>query len=96
LENDTHIDWAEAINFHSDKKMKSLEELESIYSQPQLAQNDPIIVYCQSGIRSAHTAFVLTQLLNYKNVKNYDGFWTEWSYYSDLLFEIDHSTQTNN
>lgn len=84
------------INFHSDKKMKSLEELEFIYSQLQLAQNGPIIVYSHNGVRLAHTTFVLTQLLNYKNVKNYDGFFIEWSYYSDLTFEIDHSTQTNN
>ncbi len=67
--NSVHIDWAEAINFHSDKKIKSLEELESIYSQLQLAQNDLIIVFYHSGVRSAHTTFVLIQLLNYKNVK---------------------------
>lgn len=94
--NSVHIDWAEAINFHSDKKIKSIEELESIYGQLQIGKEDPIIIYCHSGVRSAHTTFVLTQLLNYKNVKNYDGSWTEWSYYSDLPFEIDHLTQTNN
>tara|TARA_B110000046_G_scaffold112201_1_gene119351 strand:- start:48227 stop:48514 length:288 start_codon:yes stop_codon:yes gene_type:complete len=93
--NSVHIDCAEAINFHSDKKIKSLEELESIYSQLQLAQNDLIIVLYHSGVLSAHTTFVLIQLLNYKNVKNYDGSWTEWSYYSNLPFEIDHLTQTN-
>ena len=94
--NSVHIDWAEAINFDSDKKIKSLEALESIYGQLQIEKEDPIIVYCHSGVRSAHTTFVLTQVLNYKNVKNYDGSWTEWSYYSDLPFEIDHLTQTIN
>ena len=94
--NSVHIDWAEAINFHSNKKIKSLEALESIYNQLQIEKEDPIIVYCHSGVRSAHTTFVLTQVLKYKNVKNYDGSWTEWSYYSDLPFEIDHLTQTIN
>jgi len=76
--------------------MKPLEALDSIYGQLQVGKEDPIIVYCHSGVRSAHTTFVLTQLLNYNNVKNYDGSWTEWSYYSDLPFELDYLTQTNN
>jgi thiosulfate/3-mercaptopyruvate sulfurtransferase len=94
--NSVHIDWAEAINFHGNKKIKTLEALESIYGQLQIGKEDPIIVYCHSGVRSAHTTFILTQLLNYKNVKNYDGSWTEWSYYNDLPFEIVDLTQTNN
>lgn len=94
--NSVHIDWAEAINYNGNKKIKSLEALETIYSQLQMGKEDPIIVYCHSGVRSAHTTFILTQLLKYKNVKNYDGSWTEWSYYSDLPFEIDHLTQTIN
>ena len=53
--------------------MKPLEALDSIYGQLQVGKEDPIIVYCHSGVRSAHTTFVLTQLLSYNNVKNYDG-----------------------
>jgi len=94
IPNSVHIDWAEAINYGGDQRFKSIEELEEIYSKLNVAKEDPIIVYCHSGVRSAHTSFVLTQLLGYKNVKNYDGSWTEWSYFNDLPFETDSITTT--
>ena len=84
-----HIDWAEAFNYSGDKRIKPVEELKIIYNKLNIKKNDPIIVYCHSGVRSAHTTFVLTQLLGYKNVKNYDGSWTEWSYFNDLPFKKD-------
>jgi thiosulfate/3-mercaptopyruvate sulfurtransferase len=82
-----HVDWAEAINYDGDMRMKPLQDLETIYEKLDIKKDDPIIVYCHSGVRSAHTTFVLTQLLGYKNVKNYDGSWTEWSYFNNLPFE---------
>tara|TARA_R110000787_G_scaffold201935_1_gene312726 strand:- start:10971 stop:11894 length:924 start_codon:yes stop_codon:yes gene_type:complete len=87
-----HIDWAEAIDYNGDKRIKSLQDLERIYSKLKITKEDPIIVYCHSGVRSAHTTFVLTQLLGYNNVKNYDGSWTEWSYFNDLPLESDSLT----
>lgn len=82
-----HIDWANAINYEGDKKLKSLKDLSKIYQKKlNIKKNDLIILYCHSGVRSAHTTFVLTQLLGYKNVKNYDGSWIEWSYYNDLPY----------
>lgn len=84
-----HIDWAEAINYNGDKRIKSQEDLEDIYGPLNMAKNDSIIVYCHSGVRSAHTSFVLSQLLGYKNVRNYDGSWTEWSYFDDSSVERD-------
>lgn len=81
------IDWAEAINYHTDKSLKSVEELEKIYNRLGVEKNHPILVYCHSGVRSAHTTFVLTQILMYKNVKNYDGSWTEWSHHDELPIE---------
>lgn len=90
--NSIWIDWTNAIEYHSDKKLKSIQKLDSIYSAIIPSKNDSVIVYCHSGVRSAHTTFVLTQLLNYKNVKNYDGSWSEWSYYNDLPFEKDSIT----
>lgn len=84
IPNSKLIDWAEAINFNGDKKLKSITELKEIYADISHDKNDTIFVYCHSGVRSAHTAFVLTQILGYKNVLNYDGSWTEWSYYKEL------------
>ena len=43
-----------------------------------LKPDDDVIVYCRIGERSSHTWFVLTHLLGYKRVRNYDGSWTEW------------------
>ncbi len=84
-----NIDWAEAVNFNGDKKFKTAQELETLYSQIAPNKNDAIIVYCHSGVRSAHTTFVLTQLLDYKNVRNYDGSWIEWTYHNQLSLKED-------
>ena len=92
IPNAIQIDWANAINYHGDKKFKSTEELKEIYKEVLAYSDDTVITYCQSGTRSAHTTFVLTQLLGMKNVKNYDGSWIEWSYFNDLPFEKDSIT----
>ncbi|MBQ0732922.1 sulfurtransferase [Aquimarina celericrescens] len=86
------IDWAEAIDYEGTQKFRSYDELEKIYSRMGASKTDLIISYCHSGVRSAHTTFVLTELLGYKNVKNYDGSWVEWSYFNGLPFEQDSIT----
>ena len=96
IPNSVHIDWTETINYGGDKRIKSLQELEIIYSKLNINKNDSIILYCHSGVRSAHTTFVLTQLLGFNNVKNYDGSWVEWSYFNDLPIERDSITQIKN
>ena len=54
-------------------------KLRAIYEQEcGLKQNDPVVAYCRIGERSSLTWFVLTYLLGYPNVRNYDGSWTEW------------------
>ena len=89
IANSIHLDWAEAIHYNTDKKLKSIETLKNIYiNKLKLKKNDSIILYCHSGVRSAHTTFVLTQLLGFKNVKNYDGSWIEWSHFKELPFKI--------
>ncbi len=92
LPNSMHIDWTEAVNYNGNQRFKPIEDLEIIYSKLNINKKDSIILYCHSGVRSAHTTFVLTQLLGYQNVKNYDGSWTEWSYFNDLPFESDSIT----
>ncbi|WP_081661819.1 sulfurtransferase [Gillisia sp. JM1] len=92
IPNSKSIDWAKSVNYNGDNKMKSTEDLVQIYSELGASKNDTIIAYCHSGVRSAHTTFVLTQLLGYKNVKNYDGSWTEWSQFDDLSFDQDSIT----
>lgn len=84
-----HIDWADNINYHGNQRLKSIKELETIYNKLNIKKTDSIILYCHSGVRSAHTTFVLTQLLGYKNVMNYDGSWTEWSHLDDLPIDND-------
>ncbi|MDC8005830.1 sulfurtransferase [Aureisphaera galaxeae] len=86
------IDWVEAVDFDNNGKLKSLEELKGIYAALGTDKNRPIVVYCHSGVRSAHTTFVLTELLGYKNVRNYDGSWTEWSHMEHFPVETDSTT----
>jgi thiosulfate/3-mercaptopyruvate sulfurtransferase len=71
------VPWARAAN--EDGTFKSREELEDIYLKEQgLSPADDVVAYCRIGERSSHTWFVLTQLLGFEKVRNYDGSWTEW------------------
>ncbi len=70
------IPWAQAVR--EDGTFKSKEELEELYGGKGVLSGDPIIAYCRIGERSAHTWFVLHELLGRNDVKNYDGSWTEW------------------
>ncbi|BCL81576.1 sulfurtransferase [Ktedonobacteria bacterium brp13] len=70
------IPWAVAAN--ADGTFKSTEELQNIYEAKDITPDKEVISYCRIGERSAHTWFVLTRLLGYPNVRNYDGSWTEW------------------
>jgi thiosulfate/3-mercaptopyruvate sulfurtransferase len=71
------VPWAQAVK--EDGTFKSREELEELYTgKGVLTESDPVIAYCRIGERSAHTWFVLHELLGKDDVKNYDGSWTEW------------------
>ncbi len=71
------VPWARAAN--DDGSFKSREDLEAIYLTEQgLAPTDDVVAYCRIGERSSHTWFVLTHLLGFESVRNYDGSWTEW------------------
>jgi thiosulfate/3-mercaptopyruvate sulfurtransferase len=72
------VPWARAAN-PEDGTFKSARELRAIYEQEQgLRPGDDVVAYCRIGERSSHTWFVLTYLLGYSRVRNYDGSWTEW------------------
>jgi thiosulfate/3-mercaptopyruvate sulfurtransferase len=70
------IPWAQAVR--EDGTFKSAEELRDLYGGKGVLNGEDIIAYCRIGERSAHTWFVLHELLGHDHVKNYDGSWTEW------------------
>ena len=72
-----NVPWKRAAN--EDGSFKSADELRAIYQgELGLAADDDIVAYCRIGERSSHTWFVLSQLLGYQQVRNYDGSWVEW------------------
>ena len=72
-----NVPWARAVN--EDGTFKSRSELEATYMDGAgLRNGDDIIAYCRIGERSSHSWFVLTYLLGFEGVRNYDGSWTEW------------------
>jgi thiosulfate/3-mercaptopyruvate sulfurtransferase len=70
------VPWAQAVT--DDGTFKPEDELRDLYTSRGVLNGDPIIAYCRIGERSAHTWFVLHELLGHDDVKNYDGSWTEW------------------
>ena len=71
-----NVPWAKAAN--EDGTFKSADELRALYETEGVTDDREIIAYCRIGERSSHTWFALTELLGYRNVKNYDGSWTEY------------------
>lgn len=71
-----NIPWGKAANENG--TFKSAAELTALYNGEGVTKDRDVIAYCRIGERSSHTWFVLTYLLGYPNVRNYDGSWTEW------------------
>jgi thiosulfate/3-mercaptopyruvate sulfurtransferase len=71
-----NVPWSKAAN--EDGTFKSADDLKELYDTAGIRPGQEIIAYCRIGERSAHTWFVLTQLLGYEGVENYDGSWTEY------------------
>jgi thiosulfate/3-mercaptopyruvate sulfurtransferase len=72
-----NVPWARAVA--EDGSFKKADELSAIYrDEIGLKDGDNVIAYCRIGERSSHTWFVLTHLLGFDKVRNYDGSWTEW------------------
>jgi thiosulfate/3-mercaptopyruvate sulfurtransferase len=71
-----NIPWAKAVR--EDGTFKGSDELKELYGSLGVTPEKDVITYCRIGERSSHTWFVLTYLLGYPKVRNYDGSWTEW------------------
>ncbi len=72
-----NVPWAKAAA--EDGTFRNLDELNALYRDGAgLKDGDDIVAYCRIGERSSHTWFVLTHLLGFPKVRNYDGSWTEW------------------
>jgi thiosulfate/3-mercaptopyruvate sulfurtransferase len=72
-----NVPWARAAD--DDGTFRPADELRALYEgEAGLHRDDDVVVYCRIGERSSHTWFVLTHLLGYPHVRNYDGSWTEW------------------
>jgi thiosulfate/3-mercaptopyruvate sulfurtransferase len=70
------IPWATAVR--DDGTFRRPAELRRLYAGRGVTPDKEIVAYCRIGERSAHTWFVLRELLGYEHVRNYDGSWTEW------------------
>jgi len=81
------VPWAQAVQ--EDGTFKPAGELRELYGGKGVADGSDVIAYCRIGERSAHTWFVLHELLGQERVKNYDGSWTEWGNMVDVPIEKD-------
>jgi thiosulfate/3-mercaptopyruvate sulfurtransferase len=79
------IPWASAVR--DDGTFKAAGELRELYSGKGVTPDKHVTAYCRIGERSAHTWFVLRELLGYEQVSNYDGSWTEWGNLVDVPIE---------
>jgi thiosulfate/3-mercaptopyruvate sulfurtransferase len=79
------IPWASAVR--DDGTFKGPDELTELYEGKGITADKEVTAYCRIGERSAHTWFVLRELLGYERVRNYDGSWTEWGNLVDVPIE---------
>jgi thiosulfate/3-mercaptopyruvate sulfurtransferase len=79
------VPWAQAVK--EDGTFKSPEELAELYGSKGVSKDKDVIAYCRIGERSSHTWFALKHLLDFPNVRNYDGSWTEYGSLIDVPIE---------
>jgi thiosulfate/3-mercaptopyruvate sulfurtransferase len=71
-----NVEWGNAVN--QDGTFREASALADLYTKAGFARDKEVITYCQTGVRGAHTWFVLRELLGYPDVRNYDGSWEEY------------------
>jgi thiosulfate/3-mercaptopyruvate sulfurtransferase len=81
-----NIPWSKAAN--EDGTFKPADELRALYEGADVLPGSAVVAYCRIGERSSHTWFVLTELLGYPNVRNYDGSWTEYGSLVNVPVEL--------
>ena len=74
------LNWSQLVDLNGDHRIKSAKDIYYDLEQRGISKDKKIILYCQSGSRSSNTYFILNHILEFPNVKNYDGSWIEWSY----------------
>ncbi|HWR07651.1 rhodanese-like domain-containing protein [Sporomusa sp.] len=74
--------WADTLN--GDQTLKTTGELKQLFAAKGITPDKRVIIYCQAGVRAAHTSYVLSELIGYKQVQNYAGSWAEWSQNREL------------
>ncbi|MDZ7673112.1 MAG: sulfurtransferase [Halanaerobiales bacterium] len=79
------LEWSEVLN--SDDTFMTAQKIKEMYDEKGISSDNTVYPYCQSAVRSSHATFVMTQLLGYENVANYDGSWIEWSNDESLPIE---------
>ena len=86
IPNSVNIQWTDCIN--PDGTVKSPQILSDMFSTNNTLPENEVVAYCRLGVRASYTWFVLSEILNYQNVKNYDGSWTEWGNSIGVPIEI--------
>lgn len=84
-----NICWKDHLD--SDGRFKSTDKLRDMYFQKGIINAKPVIIYCHNGFQSSLNYFVLTQILGYQNVSNYDASWIGWSREKFFSIECDYS-----